>query len=69
MVYNPLTNPKPSRLEMKNTPKDSLQRGKIPHYNGFPGYDTKQSDGDAPVMLELWRIRSTSSLPSLPGPL
>ena len=32
-------------------------------------YDTKQSNGEAPVMLELWGIRSTSSLPSLPGPL
>ena len=36
---------------------------------GCPGYDTKQSDGDAPVILELWGMRSTSSLPSLPGPL
>ena len=34
-----------------------------------PRYDTKQSDSEAPVMLELWRIRSTSLLPSLPGPL
>ena len=34
-----------------------------------PGYDTKQSDGEVPVMLELWRLQSTSSLPSLPGPL
>ena len=32
-------------------------------------YDTKQSDGEAPVMLELWEMWSTSSLPSLPGPL
>ena len=31
-------------------------------------YDTKQSDGKVPVMLELWGLRSTSSLPSLPGP-
>ena len=29
--------------------------------------DTKQSDGE--VMLELSGLRSTSSLPSLPGPL
>ena len=34
-----------------------------------PGYDTKQSDGEVPVMLELWRMRSTPSLPLLPGPL
>ena len=32
-------------------------------------YDTKQSDGQAPLMLELWGMRSTSLLPSLPGPL
>ena len=32
-------------------------------------YDTKQSDGEVPVMLGLWRIWSTPSLPSLPGPL
>ena len=35
----------------------------------FPGYDTKLSDGEASVMLELWRMRSTPSLPSLQGPL
>ena len=32
-------------------------------------YDTKQSDGEVPVMLELCRMRSTPSLPWLPGPL
>ena len=32
-----------------------------------PGYNTKKSDGEAPVMLELWGIRSTLSLPSFPG--
>ena len=40
-----------------------------PPTNEFPKYDTKQSDGEAPVMLELWGMRSTSLLPSLPGPL
>ena len=30
---------------------------------------TKQSDGEAPLMLELWEMRSTPLLPSLPGPL
>ena len=29
-------------------------------------YDTKQSDGEVPVMLQLWGMRSTLSLPSLP---
>ena len=32
-----------------------------------PGYDTKQSDVEVPVMLELWGIWSTPSLPLLPG--
>ena len=35
--------------------------------NECPVYDTKQFDGEVPVMLELWRMQSTSSLPSLPG--
>ena len=30
-------------------------------------YDTKESDGEVPAMLELWEMRSTLSLPSLPG--
>ena len=33
-----------------------------------PRIDAKLSDGEVPLMLELWRIRSTPSLPSLPGP-
>ena len=37
--------------------------------NECPGHDTKQSDGEVPVMLELWGMLGTSSLPSLPGPL
>ena len=37
--------------------------------NEYPGYNSKQSDGEVPVMLKLWGIRSTPSLPSLPGPL
>ena len=34
-----------------------------------PEWDTKQSDAKFPVMLELWRMRSIPSLPSVPGPL
>ena len=37
--------------------------------NEGPGYDTKQSDGKASVILDLGRMRSTPSLPSLPGSL
>ena len=39
-----------------------------PPPNECPVYDTKRSDGEAPVMLELWKRQSNSSLPSLPGP-
>ena len=37
--------------------------------NECPRYDTKKSDGEVPVLLKLWGMRSTPSLPSLPGPL
>ena len=30
-------------------------------------YDTKKSDGEASVVLELWEMQRTSLLPSLPG--
>ena len=46
-----------------------LCKGVRPSTNECPGYDTKQSDGEVPVMLELWGMRSTPSLTSLPGPL
>ena len=42
--------------------------GKAPP-NECPGYDIKQSDGEVPAMQELWGMRSTPSLPSIPGPL
>ena len=32
-------------------------------------FDTKPSDGKASVTLEIWGIRNTRSLPSLPGSL
>ena len=38
-----------------------------PPPNECPRYDTKQSDGEVPVMLELRGMQSTPSL--LPGPL
>ena len=55
-------------MGLKKTPTPPLQRGKDPA-NECPGYDTKKSDGEVPVMLGLWGMRSTPSLPSLPGPL
>ena len=33
------------------------------------GYDTKHSDGEAPVTLELWGMQNTPSMTSLPCPL
>ena len=32
-------------------------------------YDTKQSDGEVPVILQLWEMWSTPSFPLLPDPL
>ena len=46
-----------------------LCRGVRPPPNECPGYDTKQSDDEAPVMRELWGMRSTPSLPLILGPL
>ena len=43
-----------------------LCKGVRPTPNKCPGYDTKQSDYELPVMLELWAIRSTPSLPLFP---
>ena len=40
----------------------------IDPYNESPEFDTK-SDGEVPVVLELWGMRSTPSLPLLPGQL
>ena len=42
--------------------------GEDQHYE-CPGYDTKQSEGEVSVMLELWGMGSAPSLPLLPGPL
>ena len=58
-----------SWLGLWNTLTGPLQRGKTLPTNECPGYDTKQSDGKVPVMLGLWGMRSTPSLPLLPGPL
>ena len=46
-----------------------LCKGVIPTPNNCPGYDTKQSDGEVPVMPELWGMWSTPSLPLLSGSL
>ena len=46
-----------------------LCRGIRSPHNEFPWYDTKQSDGEVPVILELWGMWSIPLLPLLPGPL
>ena len=40
-----------------------------PPQNEYSGYDSKQSNGEVLVMLELWRMWSTPSLLSPSGPL
>ena len=42
---------------------------KDPPRNECLGYDTKQSDCEVPMMLELWEKRCTPSLLLLPDPL
>ena len=37
--------------------------------NVYPEYDTKQSDGQAQVMLDLWGMQSISLSPLLSGSL
>ena len=39
------------------------------HTTECPWYDTKQSDGEVSIMLQLWGMRNTPLLPLLPGPL
>ena len=44
---------------------------KCPEYDMkvLNGYNTKQPDDEALVVLKFWRMQSTSSLPLLSGPL
>ena len=53
---------------MDYTPIAPLQRGKTLHPNACPRYETKESDGEAPVMLEFCGMWCTPLLSSLPGP-
>ena len=54
----------PDRLRIQNTRTTSLQRDKTPQRVSW--YDIKQSGVKASLMLELWGMRSTSSLSLLP---
>ena len=68
MKVGPPVGPIHEILGLQNTPTVPLQRGNPPP-NECPGYDTKQSDGEVPEMLEFWGMRNTPSLLSLLGPL
>ena len=61
---NNICNPNSTLAQLAGAVKDtaSLQRGKNPAPNEYPGYESKQSDSEATGM------QSTSSLPLLPGP-
>ena len=59
----------PSRLRLQNTPTAPLYRGRTPPHQRVSWYDAKQSDDEVPVMLELWGMLNTLSLPLFPGQL
>ena len=47
--------------------KNCIYAGVVTHPpDEFPACDTKQSDGEAPVILTFWGMWSTTSLLSLP---
>ena len=52
---------------LQNSSTAPPQRDKTPG-NECPWYDTKQSEGEVSI-VELWEVRSTSSLPLAPCPL
>ena len=58
----------PICLGLQNTPTACLQRCKSTA-SECRRYDTKQFDGEAPVMLRLWGIWSTPYSSLLTGPL
>ena len=48
---------------------DCISTDRKDYPNEYPVYDIKQSDGNSPVKMELWKMRSTPLLPWLPGTL
>ena len=58
----------PCQLGLQNILTTPLQRKDPPPPNKYPGYKTKLSDGEAPV-LELWKTWSTPLLCLLLSPL
>ena len=55
--------------KQKNNSVQVLESHDPTHIRRISWYNIKQSDGEAPVMQELWRVWSTPSLPLLPGSL
>ena len=47
---------------------DCISAERKTYPTGYPGYDIKQSDGEATVMKEIWGMWSIPSFPSLLGP-
>ena len=66
-THSYLLSPQPSQQGLKNTLNVSFQRGKTTPNKECPEYDTKQSNGEAPIMLSLCKMKNTPSLTSLPG--
>ena len=58
----------PCQLGILNTQTASLQRGKTPPVSVLD-MTLSKSDSEVPIMLELWGMWSTPSLPLFPGPL
>ena len=48
---------------------DCIYAKRLDSSNECPRYNTKQSDGEAPVILELWEMGITNLITSLPGSL
>ena len=69
VLQNNTNNSLHSQLRLQKILITSLQRGKTFSPNVYPWYDTKQSDDEVPVMLELWGMQTIPSLWLLPGPL
>ena len=60
---------KSNQTKQNQTKPKPLHRDNItPPPNKYSGYDTKQPDSEA-LVLKLWGMWSTLSLPLLPGPL
>ena len=59
----------PSRCGGRSIHRLHLCWGVRQSQNEFPGYDIKQSDGEASVMMEFGGIQNIPSLPSLLDPL